>query len=59
MTVGISEGDRVAALSYRAHAEYDTAAADAVVRLPESGLVAPVPGEPLGCAVQHLQAQPD
>lgn len=47
---GLAEGDRVAALSYRAHAEYDLAAADAVVRLPDSLGDTPVPGEPLGCA---------
>src|SRR5436309_7812759 len=32
---GLKEGDRVAALTYRAHAEYDIADADAVVPLPE------------------------
>jgi threonine dehydrogenase-like Zn-dependent dehydrogenase len=47
---GLREGDRVAALSYRAHAEYDIAAADALVRLPSSLDGAAVPGEPLGCA---------
>ena len=49
-TNGFTEGDRVAALTYRAHAEYDVAAADALVRLPESLDRVPVPGEPLGCA---------
>src|SRR3954463_597288 len=33
---GLSIGDRVAALSYKAYAEYDLAGADAVVRLPDS-----------------------
>jgi threonine dehydrogenase-like Zn-dependent dehydrogenase len=47
---GVEEGDRVAALTYRAHAEYDLAAADALVRLPDSLAGAAVPGEPLGCA---------
>jgi threonine dehydrogenase-like Zn-dependent dehydrogenase len=47
---GLQEGERVAALSYRAHAEYDLAAADALVRLPPSLDGAAVPGEPLGCA---------
>ena len=47
---GLNEGDRVAALTYRAHAEYDLAAADAVVRLPAQLGDAAVPGEPLGCA---------
>jgi threonine dehydrogenase-like Zn-dependent dehydrogenase len=43
-------GDRVAALTYRAHAEYDIADANAVVPLPDSLRDAAVPGEPLGCA---------
>jgi threonine dehydrogenase-like Zn-dependent dehydrogenase len=47
----VTVGDRVAALSYRAYAEYDIAAADAVVRLPESLAGKPFPGEPLGCAM--------
>lgn len=47
---GLSIGDRVAALSYRSYAEYDLAAADAVVRLPRSLDDMPFPGEPLGCA---------
>ena len=47
---GLAPGDRVAALTYRAHAEYDLAAADAVVRLPAQLAGAAVPGEPLGCA---------
>jgi threonine dehydrogenase-like Zn-dependent dehydrogenase len=46
----VKQGDRVAALSYRAHAEYDLAAADALVKLPDSLQGVPVPGEPLGCA---------
>lgn len=48
---GFVEGDRVAGLTYRAHAEYDLAQADALVKLPESLEHVPVPGEPLGCAV--------
>ncbi len=44
-------GDRVAALSYRAYAQYDTVKADAVVPLPESLAGKPFPGEPLGCAM--------
>jgi threonine dehydrogenase-like Zn-dependent dehydrogenase len=47
---GLAVGDRVAALSYHAHAEYDLAAADAVIRLPQALDDAAVPGEPLGCA---------
>ena len=48
---GFSLGDRVAALSYKAYAEYDVAVADAVVRLPASLAGKPFPGEPLGCAM--------
>jgi threonine dehydrogenase-like Zn-dependent dehydrogenase len=47
---GLKKGDRVAALTYRAHAEYDIADASAVVPLPESLHASAVPGEPLGCA---------
>jgi threonine dehydrogenase-like Zn-dependent dehydrogenase len=48
---GFAIGDRVAALSYRAHAEYDVADAAAVVPLPPSLDGVAMPGEPLGCAV--------
>jgi len=48
---GLEVGDRVAALTYRAHAEYDVADAGAIVPLPPSLADAPMPGEPLGCAV--------
>ena len=44
-------GDRVAALSYHAYAEYDVADADAVVPLPDALAGQPFPGEPLGCAM--------
>jgi threonine dehydrogenase-like Zn-dependent dehydrogenase len=47
----VSRGDRVAALSYRAYAEYDLAKADAVVPLPPTLEGRFFPGEPLGCAV--------
>lgn len=47
---GLNEGDRIAALTYRAHAEYDIADAHAVIRLPDSLADRPVLGEPLGCA---------
>jgi threonine dehydrogenase-like Zn-dependent dehydrogenase len=47
---GLREGERVAALSYRAHAEYDVADASAVVPLPAALDGVPVPGEALGCA---------
>jgi threonine dehydrogenase-like Zn-dependent dehydrogenase len=48
---GFSVGDRVAALSYKAYAEYDLADAASVVRLPDSLSGKPFPGEPLGCAM--------
>ena len=48
---GIAVGDRVAALSYKAYAEYDLAEADAVIRLPDGLAGEPFPGEPLGCAM--------
>lgn len=48
---GVSPGDRVAALSYKAYAEYDLAAADAVVPLPASLADTPFPGEAFGCAL--------
>jgi threonine dehydrogenase-like Zn-dependent dehydrogenase len=48
---GLSVGDRVAALSFKAYAEYDLADADAIVRLPDALAGQPFPGEPLGCAM--------
>lgn len=47
---GLNEGDRVAALTYRAHAEYDVADAKAVIQLPDMLAGTAVLGEPLGCA---------
>jgi threonine dehydrogenase-like Zn-dependent dehydrogenase len=47
---GLARDDRVAALTYRAHAEYDVAEASAVVPLPAQLDGTAVPGEPLGCA---------
>ena len=47
----LAVGDRVAALSYKAYAEYDLAEAEAVVRLPAALAQQPFPGEPLGCAM--------
>jgi threonine dehydrogenase-like Zn-dependent dehydrogenase len=47
---GLNEGDRIAALTYRAHAEYDIADAKAVVPLPDALEGTAVLGEPLGCA---------
>ena len=48
---GLSVGERVAALSYNAYADYDLAEAEAVVKLPASLAGQPFPGEPLGCAM--------
>jgi threonine dehydrogenase-like Zn-dependent dehydrogenase len=47
----IKEGDRVAMLSYHSYAEYDVAAAGAVVALPSRFATLPFPGESLGCAM--------
>lgn len=44
-------GDRVAALSYNAFAEYDVADASACVKVPDALAGRPFPGEPLGCAM--------
>ena len=44
-------GRRVAAICYRSDAEFDVAAADAVVALPDELDGQPFPGEPLGCAM--------
>jgi threonine dehydrogenase-like Zn-dependent dehydrogenase len=48
---GLSGGERVALLSHHAYAEYDVAAAGAVVPLPAALDDRPFPGEPLACAV--------
>lgn len=47
----LKAGDRIAALSYRAYAEYDVAEEDACLPLPASLDGAPFPGEPLACAM--------
>lgn len=49
--IEVRPGDRVAALSFKAYAEYDLADADAVVKLPQSLRRKPFPGEALGCAM--------
>jgi threonine dehydrogenase-like Zn-dependent dehydrogenase len=49
--LGLELGERVAALSYKAYAEYDVADAGAVVTLPPELAGRPFPGEPLGCAM--------
>lgn len=51
----LAVGDPVAMLSYHAFAQYDIAAADAVVRLPASLAGKPFPGEPLGCAMNIFE----
>jgi threonine dehydrogenase-like Zn-dependent dehydrogenase len=48
-------GDRVAALSGHAFAEYDVVKADALVTLPPALAGKPFPGEPLGCAFNILR----
>src|SRR4051794_25793861 len=48
---GLATGDRVAAMSFRADAEYDLADARAVVPLPGDLDGVPFPGEALGCAM--------
>lgn len=47
----LKPGERVAALSYSAYAEYDIAPASHVVPLPDFLSDMPFPGEPLGCAM--------
>jgi threonine dehydrogenase-like Zn-dependent dehydrogenase len=47
----VQPGQRVAAITYHAFAEYDTAAADSLVPLPADLDGMPSPGEPLGCAM--------
>jgi threonine dehydrogenase-like Zn-dependent dehydrogenase len=48
---GLQPGQRVALISYRAHAELDVAEAAHVVALPDGVAAdAPFPGEPLACA---------
>jgi threonine dehydrogenase-like Zn-dependent dehydrogenase len=48
---GVAPGDRVAALSGNAYAEYDLAGADDVVKLPPVLREVDVPLEPFGCAM--------
>ncbi|HEV2294274.1 MAG TPA: zinc-binding dehydrogenase [Tepidisphaeraceae bacterium] len=47
----LAVGDRVAMLSDKAYAEYDTANEDKVVLLPDALGDQPFPAEPLGCAM--------
>lgn len=46
----VKTGDRVAALSYHAFAQFDLAKAENVVKIPDELADVPFPGEPLGCA---------
>ena len=48
---GLRVGDRVAALSYHAYAEYDVAEAGSVALLPSELATVCFPAEPLGCAM--------
>ena len=48
---GLACGDRVAALSSHAYAEYDVTEAGSVVRLPNEFSGVAFPGEPFGCAM--------
>jgi threonine dehydrogenase-like Zn-dependent dehydrogenase len=55
---GVTEpkiGDRVAALSSHAFAEYDIVAAEAAVVVPAALAHEPVPGEPLACAMNAFR----
>jgi len=47
----LKPGDRIAALSFRAYAEFDVASAAHAIRLPAALAGRPFPGEPLGCAM--------
>ena len=48
---GLAVGDRAAALTDAAYAEFDLADAAGVVKLPSALAGQPFPGEPLGCAM--------
>jgi threonine dehydrogenase-like Zn-dependent dehydrogenase len=52
---GLLPGDRVAALSYHSYADYDVADEQAVVKLPRALAGKPLPGEPLGCAMNIMR----
>lgn len=47
----IKAGDRIAALSYRAYAQFDVAEEDACIALPQALAGTAFPAEPLGCAM--------
>ena len=44
-------GERVAAITYNAYAEYDLAEASSLIKIPAELRAVPFPGEPLGCAI--------
>lgn len=48
---GFQKGDRVTGLTYGSFADYDIAKADQVVKIPDTLKYMPLPGEPLGCAM--------
>lgn len=54
-TKDIRIGDRIAAISYSAYAEYDVAPESAVVKLPDELSRSAFPGEALGCAVNVFE----
>jgi threonine dehydrogenase-like Zn-dependent dehydrogenase len=51
---GVAPGQRIAAVSYNAYAEFDVANDDAFVPLPPSLDGKPFPGEPIACAINAL-----
>jgi threonine dehydrogenase-like Zn-dependent dehydrogenase len=51
----IEIGERVAALTYHAYAEFDVGPLSNVVRLPSALADLPFPGEPFGCAMNILR----
>jgi threonine dehydrogenase-like Zn-dependent dehydrogenase len=48
-------GDRVAAITGHAYAQFDTAPAESLVTLPRELDALPFPGEPLGCAMNIVE----
>jgi NADPH2:quinone reductase len=51
----LREGDPVTSLFQRSYAEYDVGPVSQVVKLPPSLAEVPMPGEPLGCAVNVMR----
>jgi len=51
MVRDFKQGDRVAFLSTNAYADYDVSDSASVVKIPEALGESPMPGEPLGCAM--------